>query len=59
LCEDSWPHPREQLELALHLLPKQSARELRRLLAPLDERVEARTVPDPSAPNRHWWSRRA
>jgi hypothetical protein len=52
------PRPREALEVALHCLPRRSARELRRLLAPLDARVENRTVPDPTAPAGQEWSRR-
>jgi hypothetical protein len=52
------PGPREALEVALHCLPRQSARELRRLLAPLDARVEDRTVRDPPAPAGQEWSRR-
>ncbi|HEU5129459.1 MAG TPA: hypothetical protein VFU12_15865 [Glycomyces sp.] len=54
-CE---PDPRALLELAVHLLPRRSARELRRLLEPIDRRFRERTLPDPFAPPGPWWTRR-
>lgn len=52
------PDPRELLELAVHLLPRRSARELRGLLEPIDRRFRERTLPDPFAPPGPWWTRR-
>lgn len=50
---------RELLEQALHALPTGSARELRRLVAPLDERFLAATVHDPPrSAGLRWWVRR-
>lgn len=47
------------LEAACHALPPACARELRTLLAPLDARFLARTLPDPFAPpGDPWWERR-
>ncbi|CAM3463998.1 hypothetical protein [Stackebrandtia soli] len=50
-------HPRDILERALHRLPEGAARELRVEVNRLDERIEARTVPDPFAPPGPWWRR--
>ncbi|MCD0442290.1 hypothetical protein LO763_01450 [Glycomyces sp. A-F 0318] len=50
---------RETLERAVHRLPKRQARELRRLLGPLDERFLSRTVPVPSRIEHRWWACRA
>lgn len=50
---------RAVLELALHVLPLRSARELRALVEPLDELYLAGTWPDPLAPAHYqWWARR-
>jgi len=50
---------REVLEAAMHALPPQAARELRRLVKPLDDRYIAKTWPDPFAsPDDGWWARR-
>ncbi|THV33675.1 hypothetical protein [Glycomyces buryatensis] len=55
-CEYCDPMPgRETIELALHRLPRSSARELRRLVAPLDEHFLGRTYPDPHARQGPWW----
>jgi hypothetical protein len=56
-CEP--PHRRELLDLAMQRLPKRSARELRRLLEPLDERFIERTIPVPGRPKGPWWTYRA
>ncbi|MEU5155280.1 hypothetical protein [Glycomyces sp. NPDC021274] len=52
------PPSREALEMAMRDLPTRPARELRRLIAPLDERFRNRTFPDPTAPPGPWWTRR-
>lgn len=52
------PPSRDALELAIRGLPARPARELRRLVAPLDERFLNRTFADPSAPPGPWWTRR-
>lgn len=57
-CEFCNPPGREVLELAIGLLPRRRARELRLLVAPLDERYLQRTVPLPSKPPGPWWTRR-
>jgi len=50
---------REVLEAAMHALPPQAARELRRLVKPLDDRYIAKTWPDTFAsPDDGWWARR-
>lgn len=49
---------RELLEKAVHALPSGPARELRRLVAPLDERFLAATVHDPTRADAGWWARR-
>jgi hypothetical protein len=49
------PPSREVLELALHLLPRRSAQELRRLAEPLDERFLQRTLPKPQLTEGPWW----
>ncbi|THV30140.1 hypothetical protein [Glycomyces paridis] len=54
-CEG--PHNRDQLELLLHVLPKRSARELRRLLAPIDRAYLDRTFNNPMRDG-PWWHRR-
>ncbi|MDN3241323.1 hypothetical protein [Glycomyces tritici] len=57
-CELCNPPSRDVLELALHLLPRRSAQELRHLVAPLDERFLRLTIPLPSKPPGPWWARR-
>lgn len=52
------PPSRDALELAILRLPARPARELRRLVAPLDERFLDRTYSDPTAPPGPWWTRR-
>jgi len=52
------PPSREALDIAIRRLPPRPARELRRLVAPLDERFLDRTYPDPTAPPGPWWTRR-
>ncbi|HEX2144434.1 MAG TPA: hypothetical protein VHG10_08000 [Glycomyces sp.] len=52
------PPSRNALELAMRRLPKRPARELRRLVAVLDDRFLKRTFPDPTAPPGPWWHRR-
>ncbi|MFF8534320.1 hypothetical protein ACF07B_20650 [Streptomyces sp. NPDC015532] len=43
----------------MHALPRQAARELRRLVQPLDDLYIAKTWPDPFAsPGDGWWARR-
>jgi hypothetical protein len=50
---------RAVLELALHALPPRMARELRRLVDPLDELYIARSWPDSFAsPHAEWWEQR-
>lgn len=50
---------RDVLEAALHLLPAQAARELRRMVCALDEVFLRKTLPDPAATSRTaWWRRR-
>ncbi|HET9173313.1 MAG TPA: hypothetical protein VFN97_28040 [Actinospica sp.] len=50
---------RAVLELALHALPVRAARELRTIVAPLDELYLARSWPDPTlALDGGWWARR-
>ncbi|MDA1361717.1 hypothetical protein O1R50_18965 [Glycomyces luteolus] len=58
-CELCNPPSRDVLELALHLLPRRSAQELRRLVAPLDERFMRLTIPLPGKPPGPWWTLRA
>ncbi|WP_051393228.1 hypothetical protein [Glycomyces arizonensis] len=52
------PPPRDVLEFAVHRLPRKSASELRRLLAPIDRHFLERTLPNPLAPPGPWWKRR-
>jgi hypothetical protein len=52
------PPSREVLELAMRRLPARPGRELRRLVAPLDDEFLKRTYPDPTAPPGPWWRRR-
>jgi bacterioferritin-associated ferredoxin len=52
------PLVREALEDALHRLPRRPAQELRRLVAPLDERFLRLTHPLPSKPPGPWWTLR-
>ncbi|MEU0559556.1 hypothetical protein [Dactylosporangium sp. NPDC006015] len=55
---------RDILEAALHALPRDAARELRRLVAALDEEFLRKTLPDPWAAARGprharaWWRQR-
>ncbi|MFI5499349.1 hypothetical protein ACIA5E_09820 [Nocardia asteroides] len=50
---------RDVLEQALRVLSRDSARELRGLIRPLDERFLARTHSDPhAAADEPWWRRR-
>lgn len=57
--EYSGPTARDVLDVAIRALPKRFARELRKLVSPLDEAVAAKTLPDPFAdPARPWWHRR-
>lgn len=52
-------HGRTELKLALHALPRRSARQLRALVEPLDDTFLARTLPDPRLPeDLPWWERR-
>ncbi|WP_340378135.1 hypothetical protein U5640_25910 [Streptomyces sp. SS7] len=49
---------RDLLELAMHALPRKSARELRALVTPLDLRIlEHPEVVPHSEPPPHWWHR--
>lgn len=59
-CEPDWGGDhRETLEAICRGLSRRSARELRAVLAPLDERFLARTLNDPYAsPRDPWWRRR-
>ncbi|WP_328927128.1 hypothetical protein OG429_22700 [Streptomyces sp. NBC_00190] len=59
-CAPAWGGDhRETLEAICHGLSRRSARELRAVLAPLDERFLARTLNDPYAsPRDRWWRRR-
>jgi hypothetical protein len=52
------PPSRDALEIAIRRLPLRPSRELRRLVAPLDERFLKRTYADPTAPPGPWWTRR-
>ncbi len=55
---DGW---RDVLETLVCGLSPPSERELRGVLAPLDERLRRRTLPDPAAPpapDAYWWRRR-
>jgi hypothetical protein len=52
------PQLRELLDLAMQRLPKRSARELRRLLEPLDERFLKRTIQIRGRPGGPWWTYR-
>ncbi|MFF5228026.1 hypothetical protein [Dactylosporangium sp. NPDC000521] len=52
-------HQRDVLEAALHALPRDAARELRRLVAALDEEFLRKTLPDPRAATRGAWHARA
>lgn len=57
--EYSGPTARDVIDAAIRALPKRFARELRKLVSPLDEAVAAKTLPDPFAdPARPWWHRR-
>ena len=55
---------RDELEIALRALPRAARRELRRVIAPLDEELRRRTLPDPMVSPSHssdgagWWRRR-
>ncbi|MFF3273901.1 hypothetical protein ACFYWU_23685 [Streptomyces chrestomyceticus] len=50
---------RAELDIALHALPRRSARQLRALVEPVDRAFLARTLPDPHTPDdRPWWERR-
>ncbi|MFK8850531.1 hypothetical protein [Streptomyces sp. Ac-502] len=52
-------HGRTELELALHALPRRSARQLRALVEPLDHIFLSRTLHDPHLPDDlPWWDRR-
>ena len=58
-CCDSVGYCRGTLEVMCHLLSPRARRELRAVLAPLDERFLARTLNDPYAsPHDPWWRRR-
>ncbi|MEU4955583.1 hypothetical protein [Streptomyces lavendulae] len=60
-CCDPFPGApvRAVLEAACRALQPRAARELRAVLAPLDARFLARTLPDPSAPpGTPWWASR-
>ncbi|MFD8412999.1 hypothetical protein ACFV2Q_14750 [Streptomyces sp. NPDC059650] len=59
-CEPPWGGDHRQvLEDICRALPPGAARRLRAVLAPLDERFLARTLPDPyAAPRDPWWRRR-
>lgn len=57
-CEYCNPPSRDSLEIALRRLPRRPARELRRLVAPLDERYLRLTIPLPSKPPGPWWTLR-
>jgi hypothetical protein len=59
-CHDPL-HARDNVEALLRALPPRVRRELRRVVARLDEEFEQRTLPDPMAPVRlgeGWWHRR-
>lgn len=59
-CHDPL-HGRDNVEALLRALPPRVRRELRRVVARLDEEFEQRTLPDPMAPVRlgeGWWHRR-
>ena len=50
---------RALLERAMHALPRRAARELRRMVTPLDEAYLLKTSPQPlAAPDDPWWLRR-
>lgn len=52
---------RDNVEAILDALPLRARRELRQIVARLDEEFERRTLPDPRAPVRFgagWWHRR-
>lgn len=57
-CPCCYRPDRLTIEEALRRLPKRQARELRRLVEPIDERFLDRTFPDPTAPPGPWWTRR-
>ncbi|MGW6983249.1 hypothetical protein ACWGE1_28075 [Streptomyces sp. NPDC054932] len=58
-CCDRVNHCRRKLETVCVLLPPRARRELRAVIAPLDERFLARTLNDPYAdPGDPWWQRR-
>ncbi|MEU6698956.1 hypothetical protein [Pseudonocardia sp. NPDC046786] len=57
--EDAGERARTTLDAAVAALEEREARPLRRLIAAMDERFLATTVPDPSVPaTRPWWQRR-
>lgn len=57
--EDVGREARTRLDDAVAALDERDARPLRRVIAALDERFLATTVPDPSVPpTRPWWQRR-
>ncbi|SDD85045.1 hypothetical protein [Glycomyces harbinensis] len=58
-CPSCGTWSREVLERTAHRLPPRQARELRRLLEPLDERFLSRTVPVPARFEHRWWAYRA
>jgi hypothetical protein len=52
---------RDNLQAMLHALPSAARRELRQIVARLDEEFERRTLPNPHAPaepGNAWWHRR-
>ncbi|MDD9378209.1 hypothetical protein M8Z33_16400 [Streptomyces sp. ZAF1911] len=59
-CRPVWGGDhRETLEVFCRSLSRRAVRELRAVLAPLDARFLARTLPDPYAPpGDPWWRRR-
>lgn len=59
-CQPVWGGDhRETLEVFCLSMPRRAVRELRAVLAPLDARFLARTLPDPYAPpGDPWWRRR-
>lgn len=57
--ESMAPDARDDLEHAVQALPPRPARTLRRLLAPLDRVIAAKTLAEPySDPSLPWWRRR-
>jgi hypothetical protein len=57
-CDCCGPPIRDVLDEAVARLPKRPARELRLLIAPLDEHFLDRTYPDPTTPPGSWWAQR-